>query len=40
MCAFNTALNFGKVMIELSVSTLGTLVGIQLADLTTFLTGC
>ncbi len=37
MCAFNAALNFGKDMIELGVSTLGTLVGIQLADLTTFL---
>ncbi len=37
MCAFNAALNFGKDIIELSVSTLGTIVGVQLADLTTFL---
>ena len=37
MCAFNAALNFGKDMIELSVSTLATLVSVQLADLTTFL---
>ncbi len=36
MCAFNAALNFGKDMIELGVSTLGTLVEIQLADITTF----
>jgi hypothetical protein len=37
MCAFNAALNFGKDMVELSVSTLATLVGIQFADVTTFL---
>ncbi len=37
MCAFNAALDFGKDMIELSASTLGQLIGIQLADLTTFL---
>jgi hypothetical protein len=37
MCAFKAALNFGKDIIELSVSTLATLVSVQLADLTTFL---
>jgi hypothetical protein len=37
MCAFKAALNFGKDIVELSVSTLATLVSVQLADLTTFL---
>lgn len=37
MCAFNAALSFGKDMLELSASTFGRLVGIQLTDLTTFL---
>lgn len=36
MCAFNVALNFGRDMIELGVSTFGALVDIQLADLSTF----
>ena len=37
MCAFDAALDFGKDMIELGASTLGKLVAIQFADLTTFL---
>ena len=37
MCAFNDAIDFSKDMIELGVATLGRLVEIQFADLTTFL---
>ena len=37
MFVFNSALDFGKDMIELSASTLGRLAGIQLTDMTKFL---